>query len=134
MKVFKRLLASKEIRAILAALSEADRRFKNSEFAEVRMFIEQAVMAQPDYFTSEIQNGMSPHQVVYSMIVNRISDLAEKGYVQIPRGLLRRIVDSMDLIQIFDLSLEELVQLGVIPDHQAERRRTEIRNHMKNIE
>jgi hypothetical protein len=133
MKTFKRLLASKEVRAILAALREAARRFNNPEFKEVQQFIERAVMAQPDYFTSEIQNGMAPRQVVYSMIVNRVSDLAEEGYVQSPRGLLSRIVGNLDWIQVFDASLKELVQLGVITEEQAEQRKVEIRKHVKSI-
>ena len=131
MNTIKRLLASREVRATLAAAEEASRRFDGPEFKGIKIFIKRTVISQPDYFTSEIENGMSPHQVVYSMIVNRIKDMAEKGQVKESRGTLSRRSGGMDLIEIFDAAIEELRLLGVVTEEFAAEQKREFKKNIK---
>ena len=83
MVAHKRLFASKEVKAFLGVLDEADQRFRPNYpvFELVKNRIEQEVLAQPDATAANIRNGLSPQQAVYSMIANISGDLCQVAHI-----------------------------------------------------
>lgn len=133
MKALKRMLASKEVRAVLGVLDEADQRFDCPAFEMVKNQIEQAVLSQPDVATDKLRNGLSARQVVYSMIANIAGDFVESGQFHIYRGVLNPLSGGEDLLRIFDSAVDEMVQIGAVDEKYAAEQKAGIRENIKTV-
>ena len=133
MKFLKRMFASKEVKAILGVLDEADQRFDCRAFEMVKNQIEQAVLSLPDGFAQKIRNGISPRQCVYSMIANIAGELLASGKFHLFPGTLNPLPFSggLDLLRIFDAAVDEMVQIGAVDKDNAVAHKARMRDTIK---
>lgn len=133
LKAIKRMLACKEVKAVLGVLDEADQRFNCSAFTMVKNHIETAVLSQPSSVAQQIRNGLSARQAVYSMIANVAGDLAESGEFHIHRGSLNPMTGGTDLMTIFETSVDEMVLIGAINEEDAVRQKSQLIENIKTV-
>ena len=134
MKFFKRMFASKEVKALLGVLDEADQRFDCRAFEMIKNQIEQAVLSLPDGFADKVRNGLSPRQCIYSMIANIASELLASGKFHLWPGSLNPMPFSggLDLLRIFDASVDVMVQIGAVDNDYAAAHKARLRETIKN--
>ena len=133
MKFIKKILAPKEIKAVLGVLDEASYTFNSVAFQLVRDNIEKMILAQPHKFVDVIQKGMSPRQWVYTAITNIAGDLVESGNYHIYRGVLNPLGDGYSLLKLFDASIDQLTQIGVLDAKDAKKQKAAIRDNIKSV-
>ena len=131
--MLKRMFASKEVKAMLGVLDEADQKFDCHIFQTIKSQIEQAVLSDPNAVTVKIQDGLSPRQAVYSMIANTAGDLAESGNYHVYRGVLNPLTGGEDLLRIFDASVDEMVQCGAVDSDYATEQKAGVRENIKSV-
>lgn len=131
--MFKRIFASKEVKAVLGVLDEADQKFDCHVFQTVKSQIEKGVLSQSDAVRAKIQNGLSPRQAVYSMIANMAGDLVESGNYHVYRGVLNPLTGGEDLLRIFDASVDEMVQCGAVGADEAAEQKAGVRENIKSV-
>ena len=132
MNILKKLFASKEVKAGLGVLDEADYKFNCLAFGLVKREVEGAILQNPNKFTSAINNkGISPRQYVYGMIANCSGDFLESGRYHLYRGILTPTGEN--LLDIFNLALDELLQIGAISLDEAKKQREGIQASIKNV-
>ena len=133
MKALRRMFASKEVRAILGVLDEADCRFDCPAFQMVKKQIEDLVLGHPDRVAAKVREGISPRQSVYSWIANIAGDHVESGHYHIYRGVLNPMGMGEDLLRIFDAASDELVQIGSVDADYAAKQKAGIRENIKTV-
>ena len=129
MKFLKKILASKEVKAALGVLDEAELSLDSGEWQLVRGRIENIILARPTDFTRVIQKGADPRVWVYSAIANFAGDCAESGEYHIYRGVLGP--SGKTFLRIFRAAVDELTRLGNMDAEFAAKQKTAI---WKNIE
>ena len=133
MSFIKKFLAPKEVKAALGILDEASYRFDSEGFRLVREFIEKIIFSEPNKYVDVIQKGMTPRQWVYSAIANIAGDLVESGNYHIYRGVLNPLGDGYDLLKLFDASIDQLTQIGVLDAKDAKKQKAAIRDNIKSV-
>jgi hypothetical protein len=99
-------------------------------FQLVRKPIEDFIFQHSDSFVRVIQKGTSPRKWVWSAISNEAGDLVESGQYHMYRGILRPMGPGPDLLRLYDIALDELVQLGDIEPQYAEQEKSAIRSNI----
>lgn len=133
MKFFNKLNASKEVKAALGILEEASCTLDNSAFQMVRDQIEEIIMNRPDEFTELVKKGTSPRQWVYSIIANITGDLVESGKYHLTRGYLNPMGPGENILQLFDMAVDELVGTNTIDEKDAKEQKSTIRENIKSV-
>jgi len=149
MSFFKKINAPKEVQALLGVLDEiACRRvgqtgisipiantWHDSEaFQIVRNHIENLILARPEWSARIIQEqGISPRQWVWQGVANFAGDLVESGQYHIYRGALNPMGPGEDLVQLFDMAVDELTRMGVLQPDYAEKQKAGLRENIRTV-
>jgi hypothetical protein len=142
----KKLFPPKEVKTALDILNKADREFCNRGFRStrghiersrvfqlVRGLIEKILFAHSDEFSEKIQQGASPRHWVYRTIANIAGDLVESGNYHIYRGVLNPMEPGEELVEIFDIAVDELVEMRVLDTERAKKEKGELRENIKSV-
>ncbi len=132
MKTLTRMFASKEVKAVLGVLDEADQRFNCPIFERVKKQIEQEVLAHADDVTNLIVKGNSAREIVFTTITDITGDLVESGQFHIYRGVLNPMNGGEDLLRIYDAAVDELLQIGAVTKDHAANCKESLRRNIKN--
>lgn len=151
MKVLKKLFAPREIRAILGILDEVDYVFGSEAFREahsdkdgpywfqyeafrmVRGIIEDGVFANTSEVVTNVREGLSPREYVYTMIANVSGDHVESGQYHLYRGVLNPLGIGHSLLVIFDTAEDELAALGAIDQEYAKKQKSGVRQNINSV-
>ena len=132
-KIFQKQFGSKEIKAILGILDEANYKFNNKAFKEiVKPKIENLVLSNPQKI-EQIMKKIPPREWTYGIIANISGDLVESGKYHLYRGWLNPMGPGQDLLKIFDKATEELVKIDNITKEFAEKQKIQLRKNIQNV-
>ncbi|MBU0974193.1 hypothetical protein KKD03_00635 [Patescibacteria group bacterium] len=121
-----------EMEEVLAILDEAKNKL-GTEFDLVREQIEKMINSNTDQFLETVQKGRSVRKYLYSTIANISGDMVESGQYHIYRGVLNPVGPGQGLLKIFDLAMDELVELGDTDKKNAETQKKAIRENIKSV-
>jgi len=144
--MFKKFFPPKEVKIALVILDDAEREFcnrdyqltrghieRNKVFQSVRGLIEKILFAHSDEFSEKIRQGASPRHWVYRTIANIAGDLVESGNYHIYRGLLNPMEPCEELVEIFDMTVDKLVEMRVLDTEQAKKEKDALRKNIKSV-
>lgn len=128
-----KLFLSKEIKEVLLTLKYMGNKFDNfTSFGIVRNNAEKIILKNKDMIKEIMtENNISPERTAYSWINNVAGDLLESGKYHIYRETLNQT--GNELLQIFDLTTDELVKLGDMTKEKAKQQKGNIRENIKQI-
>lgn len=129
----KKWSSKKEVKEALAVLEEASQQFGSGGFDLVKGCIEKSILSDTDQFMDVVRKGRSIRKYVYSMIANISGDMVESGQYHIYRGVLNPMGPGEDLLNIFDLAMDELVKLGDSDAENAKEQKEAIRKNINNV-
>jgi hypothetical protein len=133
MKILRRIFAPKEVRIVLGVLDEVGFGFDCEAFRILRNRIQDAFLQDYSKVVSAVEEGISPRQQVYFAIANLAGDYLESGEYHLYRGILNPLGPGEDLLRLFDVSLDKLVQSGAIDDGDAKAQKTGIRECIESV-
>jgi len=122
------------IKAILAALDEAESQFKeqSSAFSRIREHINSGLKSHRNEVTQIIRNAKKPSKAwVYSKLCNMAGDYAASGQHHIYRGALDPIGQSF--LKIHDETMDELVKMGEADKEFAEDQKSILREQIASV-
>ena len=144
--MLKKFFPPKEVKIALDILDEAEREFcnrdyqlirghieRNKVFQLVRSLIEKILFAHSDEFSEKIRQGASPHHWVYRTISNIAGDLVESGNYHVYRGVLNPMEPGEELVEIFDIAVDKLVEMRVLDTEQAKKEKGAVRENIKSV-
>ncbi|MBA7589255.1 hypothetical protein ES708_31336 [subsurface metagenome] len=142
----KKFFPPKEVKIALGMLDVAEYDFynrdcqstrghieRNGVFQLVRGHIEKILFAHSNVFSEKIRQGASPRHWVYRTIANVAGDLVESGNYHIYRGVLNSMEPGEELVEIFDMAVDKLVEMRVLDTEQAKKEKGELRENIKSI-
>jgi len=106
---------------------------KNRVFQLVRGHIEKILFAHSNEFSEKIRQGASPRHWVYRTIANVSGDLVESGNYHIYRGVLNPMEPGEELVELFDMAVDKLVEMKVLDPEQAKKEKGELRENIKSV-
>lgn len=121
----------KEVAEALKILDEARSTFGSSGFDVVGRYVEKSILEDIEQFMDIVRKGRSVRKYVYSTIANISGDMVESGQYHIYRGVLN--TTGKDLLNIFDLAMDELVRLGDVAEEYAQQQKEVIRENVHNV-
>jgi len=144
--MLKKFFSPKEVKIALDILDGAEREFcnrdyqltrghieRNKVFQLVRSLIEKILFAHSDEFSEKIQQGASPRHWVYRTIANIAGDLVESGNYHIYRGVINPMEPGEELVEIFDMAVDKLVEMRVLDTEQAKKEKGALRENIKSV-
>ncbi len=129
----KKSFSKKEVKEALGILEEASQKFGTGGFDLETAHIEKSILSHTEQFMDVVRKGRSVRKYVYSMITNTSGDMVESGQYHIYRGVLNPMGPGEDLLNIFDLAMDELVRLGDTDDENAKKEKEAIRENIKKV-
>jgi len=142
----KKFFLHKEVKTALDILDKADREFYNRDyklirghiersrvFQLIRDHIEKILFAHSNEFSEKIRQGASPCHWVYRTIANVAGDLVESGNYHIYRGVLNPLEPGEELVEIFDMAVDKLVEMKVLHPEQAKKEKGTLRENIKSV-
>jgi len=133
MKILRRIFAPTEVRIALGILDEVGFEFDCEAFRMLRNRIEDAFLRDYGNVVSGVEGGISPRQQVYFAIANLAGDYLESGQYHLYRGVLNPLGPGEDLLRLFDVSVDKLVQSGAIDDGDAKAQKAAIREGIESV-
>ena len=135
MNFLKKAFAPKEVKAALGALDEAAYKFQTEAFQMVRDLIERALLDNSDAFVRVIQKsgGSTPREWVYSQIGNIAGNMLESGQYHIYRGVLNPMGPGEDLLNMFDSTYDELLQMKATELDYANKQKETLRENIQGV-
>lgn len=135
MSILRKAFAPQEVKAALGALEEAAYRFQFDAFQMVRTVIEKSLFSNPDAFVRAIREsgGRTPREWVYSQIGNIAGDMLESGQFHIYRGVLNPIGPGEDLLKMFDVTYDELLQMKAVTPEYATSQKDALRECIRGV-
>lgn len=133
MNIFNTLFLDKEIKAVLRVLRELDIEFDKYLFFEnVRDQAERVIIKNKNYIKEiMLKDNISPKRTAYSWINNVSGDMLESGQYHIYRGVLNQT--GNDLLRIFDISTDKLVEVGDMDKDKAKEHKQNIRSCINSV-
>lgn len=144
--MLKKFFPPKEVKIALDILDEAECEFRNRDyqltrghiernkvFKLVRSLIEKILFAHSDEFSEKIQQGASPRHWVYRTIANIAGDLVESGNYHIYKGVINPMEPGEELVEIFDMAVDKLVEMRVLDTEQAKKEKGALRENIKSV-
>ena len=140
MKFLKKLFAPSEVRAARRVIDEIKyelvSQYPSCEilFRTIRQVIETTILEQPQKFASVIANqGMNPLIKVLSMIEHVAGDYLKSGDREffIYKGTLN--YRGEDLLRLYDYNIDQMVKHGGATEAEAQKQKSDIRNHIKEV-
>jgi hypothetical protein len=142
----KKFFPPKEVKTALDILDKADREFCNRNyrvqrghiersrvFQLIRGHIEKILFACSDEFSEKIRQGASSCHWVYRTIANVAGELVESGNYHIYRGVLNPMEPGEELVEIFDMAEDKLVEMRVLNTEQAKKEKSVLRENIKSV-
>ena len=142
----KKFYPTKEVKIALGILDEIEYGFcnrdyqltrghveRNDVFQLVRGHIEKILFARPDVFSEKIRQGASPRHWIYRIIANIAGDFVESGNYHIYRGVLNPMKPGEELVEIFDMAIDKLVEIKVLDIEQAKKEKGALRENIKSV-
>jgi hypothetical protein len=142
----KKFFPPKEVKIALDILDEVEYGFCNREYQStrghiernrvfqlVRGHIEKVLFAHSDKFSEKIRQGASPRHWVYRTIANVSGDLVESGNYHIYRGVLNPMEPGEELVELFDMAVDKLVEMKVLDSEQAKKEKGALRENIKSV-
>lgn len=103
-------------------------------FENVRKTVEEIIMKNKEKIREIMtRDNISPRRTVYSWINNVSGDMLESGQYHIYRGVLNPMGQGNELLKIFDISTDKLVEVGDMSKDKAEQHKKNIRNCISSI-
>ena len=131
MKAFRKRFAPNEVKDALEILNEIGNQFDCEAFQIVGGILEDNFLADNNEVVALVKRGVSPRMQVYNAITNLAGDMVESGQYHIYRGALNTM--GQDLLRLFDLATNNLVQLGTIDIKFAKKQKTNLRKSIKSM-
>jgi len=131
MKTIKRILAPKEVKVALNVLDDLSLEFQTEAFETIRRQIEDAMLGDCKRVVSEVKEGISPRHLVYFAIANFAGEHVESGAYHIYRGVLNPLGLGNDLLSLFDMATDRLLEDGAISEKEAKEQKAGIRKNIK---
>jgi hypothetical protein len=133
MNFFSRCFLGKEIKGILGALDALDVEFTQySYFDNVKRLAEKMILKnKEDIKRIMLRDNVSPIRAAYSWINNVSGNLLESGRYHIYRGTLDMM--GKELLDIFDISTDKLVEVGDMNKDRAEQHKKDIRRNISSV-
>lgn len=131
--MLKKIFASKEVKAVIDVLNELALEFKEfTMFRDVRIQVEKIVLKNAKHITKVmIEQDIKPRRTAYSWINNVSGDMLESGQYHIYRATLSPM--GQELLKIFDISTDKLVELGDMDKAKASEQKEAIRKNIKTV-
>lgn len=135
MALTKGNILEKEIEAVLGVLDELVLEFKEySIFEDVKKSAEKIIIQHNVEIKKVMaKNNISPRRTAYSWINNVSGDMLESGKYHIYRGVLNELTGGDDLLKIFDISTDKLVEVGDMDKDKAEQHKKNIRDCIRSL-
>ena len=99
----------------------------------IRGRIEKILFAHSDEFSEKIRQGASPRHWVYRTIANVAGDLVESGNYHIYRGVLNPMEPGEELVEIFDMAVDKLVEMRVLDTERAKKEKSALLQNIKSV-
>lgn len=131
MNIIRRRFTSNEVKDALEILDEIKTEFDCATYQIVRGKLEDDFLADNKEVVALVKQGVSPRVQVYNAITNLAGDLVESGHYHVYRGVLDTVGE--ELLRLFDLATDELVQLGTIDAKFAKKQKAELRKSIKSV-
>jgi hypothetical protein len=132
MSSLKRLFAPKEIQIALNVLDELGYEFKSDAFTLVRNRLENTFLKDQRSFISELRKtGKTPRQQVFLAIANISGNFLESDRYHLYRGVLDPLGPAKDLLRLFDMAVDRLVQSGAENKEMAIAAKSGLRENLK---
>ena len=132
MNIFKKMLATKEVKKVLAALYFVESELDNPTFHIVKQVAERAILAPQNRITHYIvDKKMTPIQVVYITILDITSNYLSSGQYHFYRGELNP--QGEELYRIFNIALENLETSGYLSHDIAEENKAWISKQIADV-
>lgn len=134
MKFFKKIFASKEVKAALGVLDELNYEYNNHAFRLIREQVELAILEQPEKFASVLKSqGRTPREKVYSMLEGVAGDYLESGsrdfFIPMTRGFLNPFGEQ--LYKVYKDIIDRMERDGCISKEQAQKQKNDIQDRIK---
>ena len=129
MKIIKRIFAPKEVKVTLNILDELSLELHSEAFRMIRSRIEEGILRDYKNVISQVKDGASARQLIYSSIANIAGDYVESGHYHVYRGVLSS--EGIHFLELFDMSVDWLLKEGAISKKEAKEQKAGIK---KNIE
>lgn len=135
MTLFKKMFLEKEVKAVLGVLDELDFEFKEySSFENVKKIAEKIIINNKEKIRKIMaRDNISPRRTAYSWINNVSGDMLESGQYHIYRGTLNPMGPGNELLKIFDVSTDKLVEVGDMDKDKAKQHKKNIRNRISSV-
>jgi len=131
MKIIKRIFAPKEVKIALNVLDELSLEFQTEAFKEIRSKIEEGILGDYKNVIYQVKDGASARQLIYFSITNIAGEYMESGYYHIYRGVLNPLGIGNDLLSLFDMAIDRLLEDGAISAKEAKEQKAGIRKNIK---
>lgn len=132
MVFFKKIFASKEVKAALGVLDELDYICDSPAFKLARKVVESTILARQEKFAITLKKqGRSPRQKVYSMLESVAGDYLESGSRDffVYRGLLTPTGE--ELLTVYDRIIDHMREINYISKEEAQKQKSDIRERIK---
>jgi len=129
MKIIKRTLAPKEVKVALNVLDELSLEFQTEAFETIRRQIEKGILGDYKNVITQVKDEASARQLIYFSIANIAAEYVESGHYHIYRGVLNLL--GNDLLSLFDMATDRLLEDGAISEKEAKEQKTGIRKNIK---
>jgi hypothetical protein len=133
MNIFSKWFLGKEIKEILGAIDALAVDFtKYSSFDNVKHLAEKVILKnKEDIKRIMLRDNVSPIRAAFSWINNISGDMLESGQYHIYRGTLDLM--GKELLEIFDISTDKLVEVGDMNKDRGEQHKQDIRRRIKSV-
>lgn len=141
----KKFFPPKEVKIALDTLDEAEHEFCNRDyqltrghiersrvFKLIRGHIEKLIFA----YSKELVRKFGKAHLrawVYRNITNVAGDLVESGNYHIYRGVLNPMGPGEELVEIFDMAVDKLVEMRVLDTERAKKEKSTLRENIKGV-
>ena len=133
MKFLKRIFAPKEVRIVINVLNELSMELDSEACRKIRGEIEKSILGDYKNVVSQVKDGASASQLIYFSIANIAGDYVESGNYHIYRGVLNPLGMGNDLLSLFDIAVDRLLEEGAISEKEAKTQKTGIRRNIKGV-
>ncbi len=119
--------------ALIDILNEAAKKHSGEGMEFVKGILEGVLGSNKQEISRIISKGTDPRVWVYSAIGNTCGDYLESGEYHIYRGVLNDMDIGPSLLNLYDLSLDELVAINAIEKEYAENQKQALRNNIASV-
>jgi hypothetical protein len=132
MKFLNRVFQTKELKAVLGVLAEADQKFSCRAFDIVKKRVEDDFLTNAEHLPQILSQNPSARAVTYRCIVDFTQDCLLSGNFHL-FGTLNPLTGGEDLLRIALASIDELEQMGAYTPEAAERSRQALRHNVDSV-